>query len=114
MGGGSGTPAAKAVASAGSLAFKRVGDVVCSRFRAVTWSLSIVFEKSNEALNQLVASLPLVSAGVILNGSSFMRNGCKCPAGLFSFRRMVPSASMGLRRSTTPKDLPVTLPAGHQ
>jgi hypothetical protein len=64
MGGGSGTLAAKAVASAGSLAFKRVGDIDCSCFRSVTWSLSIVFEKSNEALNQMVASLPLVSASV--------------------------------------------------
>ena len=64
MGRGSGTLAATDAAAAGSLAFKRVGDIVCSRFRSVIWSLSIVFEKSNEALNQMVASLPLVSASV--------------------------------------------------
>ena len=68
MGGGSGTLAATVAASAGSRAFKRVGDIDCSCFRSVTWSLSIVFEKSNEALNQMVASLPLVSASVGLSG----------------------------------------------
>jgi hypothetical protein len=65
MGRGSGALAATVVVSASSLGFGRVGDVVCSRFRAVIWSLSIVFEKSNEALNQMVASLPLVSASVV-------------------------------------------------
>jgi len=65
MGSGSGTLAATDAAAAGSLAFEPVGDIVCSRFRSVTWSLSIVFKKSNEALNQMVASLPLVSASVM-------------------------------------------------
>jgi hypothetical protein len=75
MGGGSGTLAATTVLFAGSLAFEPVGDIVCSRFRPVIWSLSIVFEKSNEALNQMVASLPLVSASVGLFGEG-MSSGC--------------------------------------
>jgi hypothetical protein len=72
MGGGSGTLAAKAVASAGSLAFERVGDIDCSCFRSVTWSLSIVFEKSNKAMNPLVAASrrPRVMASVGPSGAA--------------------------------------------
>jgi hypothetical protein len=65
MGGGSGTLAATTAVAASNLGFARVGDMVCSRFRPVIGSLSIVFEKPNEALNQMVASLPLVSASVL-------------------------------------------------
>ena len=61
---GSGTLAATVAASAGSLGFERVGGIVRNRVRPAVPSLFIVFGKSNEALNQMVASLPLVSASV--------------------------------------------------
>ena len=75
MGSGSGALAAGVVAPASSRGFERVGDIVCSRFRSVIWSLSPVFVKSNEALNQMVASLPLVSASVGLSSEDIRSAG---------------------------------------
>jgi hypothetical protein len=56
------------VTSASSLAFERLGGIVRNRIRRVVASLFVVFGKSNEALNQMVASLPLVSASVRRSG----------------------------------------------
>jgi hypothetical protein len=52
MGRGSGALFATVVVSASSPGFERVGDIVCSRFRFLIWSLFIVFEKSNKRLEQ--------------------------------------------------------------
>ena len=52
MGRGSGALFATVVVSASSLGFERVDDILCSRFRFLIWSLSIVFEKSNKRLEQ--------------------------------------------------------------
>ena len=64
MGSGSGALAARVVVSASSRGFKRVGDFVCSRFRPVTWSLSMVFVKSNEGVHLSAASRLQVTPSV--------------------------------------------------
>ena len=64
MGNGSGTCSAAAVARAGDLERPRVGGIDANRFRTVMPSVSVDFGEPNEAVNQMVASLPLVSASV--------------------------------------------------
>jgi hypothetical protein len=53
MDSGSGTLAATAVMSAGRLAFQRVGGIVRSRVRSAEPSLSLVFGKPNQSMNQM-------------------------------------------------------------
>ncbi len=64
MGSGRGTCNATAVALAGDLERPRVGGINASRFRTVLPSVSVDFGEPNEAVNQMVASLPLVTASV--------------------------------------------------
>ena len=71
MGSGSGTLAAKVQASAGDLAFGRVGGIVRRRVLASVHLLSVMFEGPNKSMNQLAfASLrPLVMLGVVRLGA---------------------------------------------
>jgi hypothetical protein len=64
MGGGSGALAATIAVAASSLGFERVGNIVCSRFRPVIWSLSMVFAKSNEGVHLSAASRLQVTPSV--------------------------------------------------
>ena len=64
MGNGSGTCNAAAVALAGDLERPRVGGIDANRFRTVMPSVSVGFGEPNEGVNQMVASLPLVTASV--------------------------------------------------
>lgn len=56
MGGGSGNLASTVLASAGSLAFERVAEIVRHRVRPAGASLSMVFGKSNKAMQRTIGA----------------------------------------------------------
>jgi hypothetical protein len=71
MGSGSGTLSAMVLASAGSLAFERVGGIVRDCVRPAVASLFVVFGKSNEGVHLSAASRLQVTPSV---GLSWLRS----------------------------------------